>query len=126
MEPVYLFSLASQQRSWLSARQALVAQNIANANTPGFQAMDVTPFSKALDATTLQMSSSNERHLSATGNGETTVAQKPGETWETTHSGNSVSLEMEMIKAGDVRTSYSLNTSIMKAFHGMWLSSLKG
>jgi flagellar basal-body rod protein FlgB len=126
MDPVYLFSLASQQRSWLSARQALVAQNVANANTPGFQALDLTPFTKTLDAGGLQLASTSALHLSATTNGEAQTTQKPGESWETTHSGNSVSLELEMMKAGDIHTGYSLNASIMKAFQGMWLNSLKG
>lgn len=126
MDPVYLFGLASQQRSWLSARQALVAQNVANANTPGFQALDLAPFTKTLEASGLQLASTNGLHLSTTASGEAQTVQKPAETWETTHSGNSVSLELEMIKAGDIHTAYSLNASIMKAFQGMWLNSLKG
>jgi flagellar basal-body rod protein FlgB len=46
--------------------------------------------------------------------------------WETTVSGNSVTLEQEMIKAGEIRGAFSLDTSILKAFHGMWMSTLKG
>ena len=44
MGPVQLFELASQQAHWLSARQVAVAENIANANTPGYKAADVPPF----------------------------------------------------------------------------------
>ena len=48
MGPVQLFELASQQAHWLSARQVAVAENIANANTPGYKAADVPPFESRL------------------------------------------------------------------------------
>ena len=41
------------------------------------------------------------------------------------HSGNSVSLEQEMLKAGDVNKDYSLNTAIIKSFHRMFMSTAK-
>jgi Flagella basal body rod protein len=44
MGPIHLFDLASQQARWLSARQIAVAENIGNANTPGYKAKDVPPF----------------------------------------------------------------------------------
>jgi flagellar basal-body rod protein FlgB len=126
MEPVYLFNLVEQQRRWLSARQSLVAQNIANVNSPGYRAVDVTPFSKVLDQSALQMASTNPMHISTSATDLRSASAKEGETWETSYSGNSVSLEQEMIKSGDIRESFSLDTSIMKAFHGMWLASIKG
>lgn len=126
MEPVYLFNLVDQQRSWLSARQALVAQNVANANTPGYVALDVTPFAKVLDHSALQMAGANPMHIRTPASGPHTVSSKEKETWEVTHSGNSVTLEQEMMKAGDIRGSFMLDTNIMKAFHGMWLASVRG
>ena len=50
---------------------------------------------------------------------------RKSEPWETTHSGNSVSLEQELINAGDVNRAYKLNTSIAKTFHRMLLASAK-
>ncbi len=47
------------------------------------------------------------------------------EPWEITHSGNSVSLEQELINAGDVNRAYKLNTGIAKVFHRMLLASAK-
>ena len=54
------------------------------------------------------------------------IAIKDPGAWEVTHSGNSVSLEQEMIKAGEVNRTYSLNTSIVKAFNQMLMASIKG
>ena len=36
MEPVFLTKLVSHNNDWLSVRQATIAENIANSNTPGF------------------------------------------------------------------------------------------
>ena len=47
------------------------------------------------------------------------------EPWDVTHSGNTISLEQELIKAGEVNRAYRLNTSVAKAFHRMILASAK-
>ena len=51
MQPVYLFDLASRHAEWASVREAVVTGNIANANTAGYQAVDIEPFSAILNAT---------------------------------------------------------------------------
>ncbi len=126
VEPVYLFNLIERQRSWLSARQALVAQNVANANTAGYRAADVAPFSKVLDHSALQMSGTSNMHIQTSASDAQPTLSKKEAAWETSYSGNSVSLEQEMIKAGEIRSAYSLDTNIMKAFHSMWMMSVKG
>ena len=45
--------------------------------------------------------------------------------WEVTDSGNSVALEQELIKAGDVNRAYALNTGIVRSFHAMLMSAAK-
>ena len=50
---------------------------------------------------------------------------KKGDSWLVTHSGNSVSVEQELMKAGEVARNHALNTSIAKSFHRMYLASLK-
>ncbi len=126
MEPVYLFDLANQHRSWLSARQSLVAQNIANANSPGYRALDVTPFAKVLDRSFLEMSGAHPMHIRTSPSDPKSPGSKPADAWEVTHSGNSVSPEQEMLKASDVHSKFALDSNILKAFHDMWLASLKG
>ena len=66
MEPVHLFALVSSQRDWLSTRQSLVAQNIANIDTPGYRALDVAPFAQVLDKTGFEMAASSTGHLRMT------------------------------------------------------------
>jgi flagellar basal-body rod protein FlgB len=126
VEPVYLFDLVERQRSWLSVRQALVAQNVANANTPGYRAVDLAPFAKVLDQSALQMTQTSDLHVQSAAFDARAASPRERTSWETTVSGNSVTLEQEMMKAGEIRGAFSLDTSILKAFHGMWMSALKG
>ena len=125
MEPIHLFDLAARQERWLSVSQSVISGNVANANTPGFKAQTVTPFADVLQQTRLQLASANPAHLGLDAAGVQPVTVKDEDPWEVTDSGNSVSLEQEMIKASDVNRSFSLNTQLVKAFHGMLMASVR-
>lgn len=122
--PLYLFELASSQARYLELRQSTIAANVANANTPGFRARDVEPFNKVLDGMPVRLATTSPSHmqLSAT---ETDTRATAKDSWEVVHSGNSVSLEQEMIKGSDVNRDYSMNSAIVRSFHRMVLSSAK-
>ena len=126
MSSIHLFDLAARQVQWLSGRQATAAGNVANANTPDFKARDVQPFADVLDKTQLTMAATNPQHLEVEANGIAGARQRPDDITEETHSGNTVDVEQEMMKAGEISREYSLNTSIVKAFHRMMLSVAKG
>lgn len=126
LEPIHLFDLAAKQARWLSMSQAVIAANVSNANTPEFKAQTVQPFADVLERTQLQLASTNAAHLDLNPADQQAVAVKPENPWETTESGNSVSIEQEMIKAGDVNRSFALNTNLVRAFHGMLMESVKG
>src|SRR4051812_20463403 len=50
MDPtrIALFDLAEKRLNWTSQRQNVLASNIANINTPGYRARDITSFDKIL------------------------------------------------------------------------------
>ncbi len=123
--PVYLFDLASRQSQWLAARQTTISGNVANANTPGYRARDVEPFADVLDKTKLTMAATNGGHIGFEPSRAEAAKVKKSESWDTVYSKNSVSLEQELIKAGEVNRQHSLNTSIVKSFHRMLLSSVR-
>jgi len=123
--PIHLFDLASQQARWLSLRQATLATNVANANTPGFAARDVRSFQDVLERTQLGMTVTSPMHIATGGIDIPTTTTKTADPWETTRSGNSVNVEQEMMKAGEVNRSFSLNTNVIKAFNQMLLASVK-
>lgn len=126
MDVTNFFSIASQQNRWLSVRQSVLAQNVANANTPGFKALDVEPFEAVLNATGIEMKRTQSTHIAPTsGAGSDAEAQEDAK-WQVVHSGNSVSLEEQMLKSAEVAGAYSRNTNVMKVFHRMLLASSRG
>jgi flagellar basal-body rod protein FlgB len=123
--PLYLFELASSQAKWLELRQSTIATNVANANTPGYRARDVEPFNKVLDGVPVRLATTSPTHMQLTPTETDTRTTAKKESWEVVHSGNSVSLEQEMVKGGEVNRGYSMNSAIVRSFHRMLLSGLK-
>lgn len=122
MAPVSLFTLIDQQKTWLSARQSLVAQNIANVNTPGYKATDTLPFARVMQAASLEMAGTNALHMRPSESETMAIAKRALDPQDTTHSGNTVSPEDEMIKAAEIRGSFTLDNNLMRTFHGMWMT----
>jgi len=127
VNPVYLFDLAARHTQWAEARQATITGNIANANTPGYEALDVQPFSDVMDQTRLTMARTDVAHLGGADEGGAGAAVKvaPTDSWDVTNSGNSVSVEQELMKSDEVNRAFSLDVSIVRAFHRMMLESVK-
>jgi len=123
MHPVQLFDLAAKQAEWLSVRQKIIAGNIANANTPGFKAREITPFANVLGGgASIAMAQTHAAHMGVTNNPLEAEAVTQASTLETTHSGNTVVIEDEMLHGAEVAREMSLNTSIVKSFHHMMMS----
>jgi flagellar basal-body rod protein FlgB len=126
MRSIHLFDLASRHNQWLSMRQSVVAGNIANANTPGYRALELQPFEVVLESASLQMAVTERGHMAPDATAAAPTNEVGGSrTWDVYRSGNNVNLEQEMIKAGDVNRAYSMNAGVMKAFHRMLLSSTR-
>jgi len=132
MSDIQIFGIASQQARWLSERQTVIASNLANASTPGYKAKDVVPFSSVLNGVQSGLSTTNSRHMNVNGSaggvdsaGNARTATRTDPHGKTSHSGNSVSVEHELVKGSQVAGAYSLNTNIVKAFHRMLLMSVR-
>lgn len=126
MNSIFLFDLTSQRNQWLSLRQTAISGNIANANTPSYKALDVAPFDSVLQTAQLELARSDPGHfgLSARQRHDLEVPQE--DKWDVYDSGNSVSLEKEMVKAGEVNGAFALSNNVIRAFHRMLIASTKG
>ena len=96
--------------TWLDARQRVVAQNVANADTPGYMARDLkapTDFARALrEGGGLTMVRTSAAHLpSANGPVARFKSDKTPDS-ETTLDGNSVVVEEQMLKMAESRMAY--------------------
>ena len=127
MHSVNLFELASQQAKWATVRQRVIANNIANVNTNGFTPSDVAPFKEVLSKSAGGMSITSASHIGGgPGRGEFNVTEREATSALVGESGSKVSIEDELIAAGEVRKAYELNTAIIKSFHRMILMTTRG
>jgi flagellar basal-body rod protein FlgB len=125
MNDVYLFELSSQRTAYLSARQTLIAGNVANANTPTYKALDLKPFSAVLQQASIEMATTNPAHLTPTAQElDPPTAREDGEEYATV-SGNSVDVEGEMVKLGEVNRDFGMATGVRKIFRQMFMQALK-
>lgn len=96
-----LFSMLKSRMRWLETRQRLLAENVANAETPGFRGRDLKPqeFTRQLQAaTSVQMVSTNTGHLAGVTQNDPNFQTDRSNAFEVTPRGNSVSLEEEMMR----------------------------
>jgi flagellar basal-body rod protein FlgB len=108
-----ILRLASGLASHATARQQVIAENIAHADSPGYRARDIADFAETLDATSGAMPAFAARttrpgHI-AFGAGR--QGDRPDEVpafGAETPNGNTVSLEDQMMRATEVRQSYDM------------------
>jgi len=122
VSPVHLFALAAQHANWVSVRQTAVTGNIANANTPGYSALDVEPFSAVLNDTAATMARTAAGHFEMVRDGAAGSGSAP---WEVRDTGTQVALDKELMKADEINRSFALDTSILRSFHRMLMTSLR-
>lgn len=104
MNDLAVFRIGHDRAKWLAARVAVVASNVANADTPGYRAKDISPFGSVLNDVRIDMQRSQTQHLAPTQDIETRFGVSPREGGIEKHSGNSVSLETEMAVLGETKS----------------------
>lgn len=111
-----VFQAAEQRLAWADRRQQVLAHNVANVSTPGFQAKDVSPFSAMLSGTPLAQTS--PLHLaSSIGNQQVrTTAQKLGRAPD----GNAVSVERELAAVADTSGIQELALNLHHSYDAMF------
>lgn len=121
-----LFTIGARRLDWLAHREATIARNVANADTPGFRPSDLKPFGESFEATAARLVRTSAAHFDdgpGAANGAR-AAQTAG--WETTLSGNAVSIEQELARAAETNRAAGVTSAAMKAFQRLSLAVLKG
>ncbi len=106
-----LFNVMKSKLGYLSERQSVLAQNIANADTPDYQAKDVKipSFKKALSNSTqqLHLRSTNEKHFGGSNmSSSSSHVIRRDSTYERSPTGNNVVIEEEMSKIAENQAEY--------------------
>ena len=108
-----LLQMMRTRLKWHNARQNVLAENVANADTPGFVARDVRqPVVEAPRAGGLGPARTDPRHIASFGSSGLDPRARRDDRFETTPRGNAVSLEDEMIKVGQNQMDYQAAASV--------------
>lgn len=126
-EPTLIQQLNSRM-SYLSERQAVLAKNIANIDTPGYRAQDLVKqdFSEMVKETgvKLWMKTTSDKHIDVNSKGThyavntnyKAVSQKPG--------GNNVILEEQMGNISDTGAQHQMASTLLRKYHQLYRMAL--
>ncbi len=108
--------LTSKMR-WHQARQSVLAENVANADTPGFTANELKPFDmieekSRADYLPLTTTATQPAHFMAYSTTSAGYAQIGDNRYEITPSGNGVTLEDQMTKVAENQMDYQTVTAL--------------
>ena len=113
---IAIFQALTDKMRWHQARQGVLAQNIANADTPGYVESDLAPYSfddAMSSVATVTTSATNPMHFSVSSMGSGDVfGTNSSANYEVTPSGNAVSLEDEMMKVTSNDIDYQTVTAL--------------
>ncbi len=111
-----LFEAITKRMAWLTDRQTVLAENVANVNTPGYVEKDLKePDFRALvtgGSSTLQLAATQPGHITTKPDGE--IIGTIDTTTDRTLNGNGVSVEAQMMKVSENAADYSLTTTLYK------------
>ena len=119
-----LFRLIGQRLDYLSQRQSVLAQNVANADTPGYQPLDLEPFAehvaRTMPSRRLEMTRTHPGHIDASaGRADLADANTVGDAYESAPSGNEVVLEQQMIAVAQNAMDHQLALNLYRKQAGM-------
>ncbi|HUC48221.1 MAG TPA: flagellar basal body rod protein FlgB [Xanthobacteraceae bacterium] len=111
-----ILSMLRTRMQWHQARQEVLAENIANADTPNYRARDLVPpdFSRQLsEVSSVGLAVTNPNHIAGQGGGgDSNFATDADARYEIRPRGNGVSHEDEMMKLGNNQMDYEAVTAM--------------
>ena len=112
-----LLAMLKERMAWLNRRQDVLSQNVANADVAQYTARDIKPidFAQVLKNATKAnpgvLTTTNPMHISPAAPG-VTYDEYDSPDVESTPTGNTVSLESEMIKVADTQAQFQAATNL--------------
>lgn len=123
-----LFERLTERMNWLGQRTRVLAQNIANADTPSYQPKDLKPIDFEEEMRKLQPvepARTDKKHLTGTvapaGDFD---AKKSKKTYEAAPVGNSVVIEEQMMKVSDTQMNYNMVINLYRKHIDMFKTAI--
>ena len=109
-----ILSMLRARMQWHQERQRVLAENVANADTPGYRARDLAPpdFSNELQAVSLTLTRTSPHHIGGDGGDGSQFADDNDFHYEVRPRGNTVTHEDEMLKLAANQMDYDAVVSI--------------
>ncbi len=131
LNKVSLFGMMKQRLAWLGQRQEVLAQNIANADTPGYRPRDIKPIEfrgmVKRQISPVNMDTTHGSHIAGqTKSAKTFDDQVNRRPYETAPAGNAVVLEEQMAKVSETSVSHRLTTELYRKHLGMIRTAIGG
>jgi len=115
-----LFAALGKRMEWLNQRQKVLAENVANANTPNFRPSDLAPqtFRDLLKATggkRLAPVATSAAHLgSSLGRGAGALTPTRDKVADVSPTGNAVQIEEQMMKVAETQADFTMTTNLYR------------
>lgn len=127
-----LFHLLSSRLRWLGERQTVLGQNLANADTPGYQPSDLRPgdFARFVEMAgrpgRLALAATRPEHLAPASAAAraSALARAQATTFEVAPNGNAVILEEQMAKVAETALDHRLTSNLYRKYLGMMRTAL--
>ena len=112
-----VFRMAKKKMGWLTERQVVLANNIANADSPKYRSKDLKSlnFSRMLDASPqMRVARTTSGHImgSAGRSDFRTVRERTSDVYGVNPNGNSVIMEEQLMKVSESTMQFQLATNI--------------
>lgn len=113
-----LFKMMGRRMDWLMQREAVLAQNVANADSPKFRPRDLVQqsFRQLVDGSQPQvkLASTSAGHLAPARTVRPFRDEKSREVYETALDGNAVNLEEQLMKVSETQGAHRLATNLFQ------------
>lgn len=124
-----LFDMTKTKMDWLAQRQKILAQNVANANTPNYKARDLKELDFGREIEKIMQprvptAQTHPAHHSGTLPERGPFRDVTPKTFEESIDGNRVVLEEQMEKVGSNKGQYELALNLFKKNVGLLKSAL--
>jgi len=121
-EKLELTRMAQALAAHSGARMAVIARNVAHADSPGYKARDLPSFASVFAADDRGLRTTRPGHVPGSTGALTLVAERaPG---REAPNGNTVSLEGEMVKSVEARQNHEMALAIYRATSDVIRASL--
>ena len=126
-----IFSLLGKRMDWLGQRQQVLAQNIANADTPKFVPHDLKPqefrrMGQRQYAPSLKPVATQGGHIQTSSLKADDRSIEEKNPYESAPSGNAVVLEEQLVKVAQTQNDYNAITNLYKKQVAMFKMALRG